>query len=284
MNVDELRAFVTELKKKVSLNDEDIYKLVRVFNHEMLDNVDGPNCTDLEVCSNNCCGIMIDIPDLLARKYIIDNHLKSEIRRGDVFTWKLDINRSTSRCYFFSEKLNGCQIYVDNLDIRPPQCAVYPAGYEEGATKCKSGAGPWLVKNIRKGKECKELMEIYKNYCLDERERMKETLLKSIPSSLREKFAGKLETAPPSSVAGILDTLDGFEPLSAGGKSFSFKRFCEEAKPDCNKEYLQCENVCKEASQAFNRFLLARLPLYIRENDMKEEYLLLELKKIEIKS
>ena len=285
MNTEEVKAIVNELQDKLALDEGDILKLIKVFNHEMLGNVEGPNCTDWNVCSNNCCGIMIDIPDLLARKYIDKNHLQSiEIRRGDIFTWKLNINRITSKCCFFSEEIYGCQIYVDNLDLRPPQCAVYPAGYFEGTNKCKSGAGPWLIKSIRKGKDRKKLMEIFKNYCLDERACMKGILLENIPSLLGEKFAEKLGEVAPSSVAGILDTVEGFEPLPAGGRSFSFKRFCEEEDSKCEQEFLQCKNVCKGASKAFIQFLLKRLPTYIQENDMKEEYLLLELKKIKVKS
>lgn len=285
MNTDEIIAFLKELETKESLTAGDILKVVRVFNHEMLGNVEGPNCTDWNICPNNCCGIMIDIPDLLARKYISRNHLKpEEIRRGDVFTWKLDINRSTSKCCFFSEEIYGCRIYVDDLDIRPPQCAVYPAGYHEGAKKCKSGAGPWLIKSIRKGKACKKLMEIFKNYCLEERARAKDTLLERIPYSFGQDFKEELEKKKPSSIAGILDTVNGFIPLPARGMSFSFKMFCERGKPNCNKDYLECGNVCEEAGKEFIRFLLERLPIYIQEKDMKEEYILIELKDVKAKS
>ncbi|MEX2726919.1 MAG: hypothetical protein Q6353_006680 [Candidatus Sigynarchaeum springense] len=264
------------LESKEILEERDVFELIAAFNHAMLGNVEGPNCTDRSVCNNNCCSIMIDIPHLLAARYIEQGRLGSnDVRRGDVFAWKLNVNPDTNKCTFFSPSLYGCQIYVDDLDTRPPQCAVYPAGYTTGAETCKAGAGPWHVKDKTTGTACERLMAVYKRYCIAERDKLKRDLVKSVTGALEGRFARMLVQEKPSCIAGIKETWAGFEPLLAEGRSLSFKQFCE---PCCSITFLECERTCAAAMDRLLDFLKRTMPAFIVARDMKDEYTFMELK------
>ena len=266
----------SSLEATVNLEEGDVLALIATFNHGMLGNVEGPNCTDRSICNNNCCSIMIDIPHVLARRYIEQERLgPGDVRRGDVFAWKLNVHQDTSKCAFFSPTLYGCRAYVDDLDTRPPQCAVYPAGYTTGAAGCKAGAGPWIVKDEATGVACERLMGVYKRYCLAERDRVKHGLVATIPGALGGRFMQLLGQVSPCSVVGIKETWDGFEPLLAEGRSFSFKQFCE---PGCGTTLLECKQACAAASNRLLDFLKRTMPAFIAGRDMKEEYTFMELK------
>ncbi len=266
------------LEAKAILEEGDVFTLIATFNHGMLGNVDGPNCTDRSICNNNCCSIMIDIPHVLARKYIERERLgPGDVRRGDVFAWTLNVRQDTSKCVFFSPSLYGCRAYVDDLDTRPPQCAVYPAGYTTGAATCKAGAGPWTVKDEATGAACERLMGAYKRFCLAEREQVKRDLVASIHGALGGRFIQLLGQVNPCSVVGIKETWDGFEPLLAEGRSLSFKQFCGRG---CSTAFLECNRACAAASDRLVDFLNRTLPAFIAGRDMKEEYTFMELKEV----
>lgn len=276
MNRTEIDQMANALESMADLDDNVVFPLIGTFNHMMLGNVDGPNCTDRNTCNNNCCSIMIDIPQFLAQKYISAMRLRPiDVRRGDVFAWRLNVNDDTGRCVFFSPEIYGCRIYVGDLDSRPPQCAIYPAGYTTGAVACKAGAGPWNVKDEMIGLACERLMNVYKNYCLAERERVRGELLANLALTLETILTPLLDHVCPSSIAGVKDTWNGFEPLLADGKSLSTRMFC---KQDCSTEFLDCECMCAEALDSFLEFLKKTLPAFIQANDMKEEYTIMELK------
>jgi hypothetical protein len=276
MNRAEIDDVANALETAVELDDAAMFPVIGMFNRAMLGNVDGPNCTDRETCNNNCCSIMIDTPRFLAQKYIDASRLRpADLRRGDAFSWKLNVNDVTGKCVFFSPKLYGCQMYVDDLDARPPQCAIYPAGYTTGAIACKAGAGPWIVKDEMLGASCERLMALYKNYCVAERERDKDALISNVVSMIDTRFVRLLGGTCPSGIAGVKDTWDGLEPLLADGKSLSIRMFCIDG---CPTGFLQCDCMCEGASRAFADFLKDVLPAYIAARDMKEEYTILELK------
>nr|MDO8114801.1 hypothetical protein [Candidatus Sigynarchaeota archaeon] len=277
MDTESINAIASSFEAKGALQDDDVFMLIATFNHEMLGNVvDAPNCTDKQTCKNNCCSIMIDIPHCLAKKYIDDGRLNpDDLRRGDVFAWKLNASTVTSKCVFFSPEIYGCRIYVDDLNSRPPQCAVYPAGYTAGATTCKVGAGPWIVKDEAKGNACKQLMDVYTKFCIEERLRVKEALIKGIAGTGIDNLATALSSLPPWSIAGVKDTWTGLKPLLAEGKSFSFKAFCPAG---CTTDYFACTSLCKVASRDFVQFLNDVLPNLIKDRDMKEDYTIMELK------
>jgi len=218
---------------------------------------------------------MIDIPDCLARQYIERGVLFPEnIRRGDVFAWKLNVSSETSRCCFFSPEIYGCQIYVVALELRPPQCAIYPAGYTTGAVACKAGAGPWVVQDKEKGAACEKLLHVYRDFCLAERETCKHDLISSADYQLRGHFADLAREMPPSSIAGVKDTWHGLEPLEAEGISLTNKHACSGF---CDRPYLECRSVCKPMLDDFIDMLCEVLPAFISARDMKEEYLLRDL-------
>ncbi len=271
-----IEQLASSLEAKANLEEGELFTMIATFNHGMLENVEGPNCTDRSICKNNCCSIMIDIPHVLARRYIEQERLgPGDVRRGDVFAWKLNVRQDTSKCAFFSPALYGCRAYVDDLDIRPPQCAVYPAGYATGAAVCKAGVGPWIVKDVATGAACERLMDVYKRYCLAERDRVKQELVGTIPRALDGRFMHLLGKVSPCSVVGIKETWDGFEPLLAEGRSFSFKQFCEVG---CSKAFLECQQACAAASNRLLDFLKRTMPTFIADRDMKEEYTIMELK------
>jgi hypothetical protein len=266
----------SNLESKANLDEGDILSLISTFNHAMLGNVDGPNCTDRSICKNNCCSIMIDIPHVLARNYIEQGRLgPGDVRRGDVFAWMLNVRSDTNKCAFFSPNIYGCRIYVDDLNTRPPQCAVYPAGYTTGAARCKAGAGPWLVKDVATGIASERLMGAYKKFCLAERDNIKKALVTSIPEAFEGRFLQMLGEVSPCSIVGIKETWFGFEPLLAEGRSFSFKQFCD---PGCVKAFLDCNRACNSAIDRLLAFIKSTMPAFIEKRDMKEEYTLIELK------
>ena len=276
MNAEELKVFVDKLEGIDELQDAEIQELVKILNSCMLGNIIGPDCTDKDVCKDNCCSIMIDVPYILAEKYIDKGYLKpNQLRRGDIFAWKLNISAETDKCVFFSPEIFGCEIYLTNLAIRPPQCTVYPGGYIAGKKSCKGGAGPWKIIDVEVGQLCKKLMEIYKTYSLEERESFKKKLIKDIKSRM-QNLKAKCKKVPPKTIVGIQDTWDGFIPLEAEGRSFAFKKFCG----GCEMEFMNCNNVCDRAADEFIEFLLNILPIYIEQHDMLENYLIMELKRI----
>ncbi|MHA1717702.1 MAG: hypothetical protein ACTSXP_18825 [Promethearchaeota archaeon] len=282
MKFGELESFVKSLENKEALAEYDIFKLINIFNNTMLSNVDGPNCTDRKLCLDNCCNIMIDIPHILAREYIEKNLLSPlDLVRGDVFAWQLNVKPETNRCCFFSDEIYGCTLYVEKLHLRPPQCAVYPAGYVEGAKSCKSNLGPWIVKDARVGELCRRMMNLYKSYCIHEKERIERELIENIPNLFDENFKDSLCSMPPSHITGIKDTWMGFRPLDAEGRSLSFKRFCMLGKTNCHVEFLECQNVCEQVANIFIKKLIEIMPSYLRNHGMKESYLILEIFKQE---
>ena len=142
-----------------------------------------------------------------------------------MFAWKLNVSPLTGRCVYFSPEIYGCQIYVTALDLRPPQSAIYPAGYTTGAAACKA-AGPWIVKDREKGAACEKLLHVYRDFCLAEREYCKQELVSSIDTQLRGHFAELARTLPPSRIVGVKDTWNGLEPLEAEGISLSMRQAC----------------------------------------------------------
>ena len=272
----EIEQVANTLESKDVLDDNVVFPLIGMFNRAMLGNVDGPNCTDRNTCNNNCCSIMIDIPHFLALKYIEAMRLRpADVRRGDAFAWKLNVNEGTGKCVFFSPEMHGCQIYVDDLDSRPPQCAIYPAGYTTGAQACKAGAGPWTVRAEELGHACERLMTIYKDFCVVERERVKDEFLATLESELETRFARLLDHVRPSGIAGVKDTWNGIELLPADGTSLSTRMFCTR---DCPTTFFDCDCMCMAAATSIVAFLKNTLPAFIRANDMKEDYTIMELK------
>nr|MDO8118104.1 hypothetical protein [Candidatus Sigynarchaeota archaeon] len=203
MDSREILELAQRMASKEKLDDHDLLSIVSLFNSEMLGNVDGPDCTDRETCKNNCCGIMIDIPSVLAGQYIAKGYLRDkDIRRGDAFAWKLNVHPGTGRCVFYDPSIHGCKIYVDEIGLRPPQCAIYPAGYTTGAKACKAGAGPWTINDKRKGEACESLLKVYIAACVGERDKYREAFINDSSASLHPAFRDTLRDVKPSRIAG----------------------------------------------------------------------------------
>ncbi|MEJ2252257.1 MAG: hypothetical protein P8Y97_21665, partial [Candidatus Lokiarchaeota archaeon] len=56
--------------KTQNLEGYDIIDLIEEFNSLMSSAISGPNCIDKDVCRGDCCSIEIDIPKVLAKRYI----------------------------------------------------------------------------------------------------------------------------------------------------------------------------------------------------------------------
>ncbi len=265
------------MTSKQSLDDRDVLEMASTFTPEMLGNVDGPDCTDRATCANNCCGIMIDVPGALARHYIRKGYLEArDIRRGDAFAWKLNVNPGTGRCVFYDPAIHGCRIYIEDLASRPPQCAIYPAGYTNGTEKCKAGAGPWIIRDKEKGMACEHLMSVYTANCVREREAVKSHFINDTRAFLHPEFQAMIRESKPSTIAGIQDGWTGLEPMTTNGLSFSVKSLCEAL--DCKEDFLGCERACDRLAGELVEFLLETLPGFVETNDLKEVYSILELK------
>lgn len=252
-----------------------VLEFIATFNEVMLGNVDGPDCIALGTCKDNCCGIMIDVPDVLARTYVERGLLgPGGVRRGDTFAWKLGTRDDTGRCVFYDPVSRGCTIYVKDLATRPPQCAIYPAGYTTGAAACKGGAGPWRVRDVTTGEACERGMQAYASWCLREREAIRASLATTIGARITASIERATPAPPPSAIAGIMDTWDGHAILPAEGRSLAFKRFCT----GCDAGFLECKAACPAALERFAGFMTGGIGRCLRDPDgLRETYTIVGL-------
>ncbi|MBD3188104.1 hypothetical protein GF325_14805 [Candidatus Bathyarchaeota archaeon] len=277
MSRDEVESCLDAWRDRTDLSKDDMFHLIKIFNRAMLSNVTGPDCTDRMVCQDNCCSIMIDIPDFLAWAYVEGGYLEPhQIRRGTVFAWTLSVDPVWSDCVFLDRDSRKCRIYVENLDIRPPQCAVYPAGFIKGNQSCKGKAGPWTIIDIHVGNACKELMEIYKMHALREFKMMERSIVETLTARLKPVMQ-EIACFRPSKIAGIRDAWEGFTILEAEGISLSLSRICRRVNPKCITPFTTCKSLCNQVASFFEENIPNALATIIQEDGMKEKYLLKDL-------
>ena len=263
---------------------EHILGLVNEYNTLMKEAITGPNCIDPQVCHADCCHIMIDIPKLLAEYYIQKGYARKEdFCRGDLFSFKINVNSSNSKCIFYNKELNGCSLH--KTMHKPPQCWIYPTGFtndpgeekkfaDDGSIKCKI-AGGWKIIDAKKTTKAKSLFNEYVTYC--EKEFASETVLEKFKTRLEPLFKS-LEECSPKSVAGIVDGWDRFTILKSEGISLKLKSLCDQISEDtCNCEYMECRNVCNEIIDLLRRDLLNDVSNFTQIRGPKSSYSFLEL-------
>jgi Fe-S-cluster containining protein len=265
-------------------SSDQILKLVNKYNVLMNEAIIGPNCVDPHICHADCCHIMIDVPKILAEYYIEHNYAKKEdFVRGDLFSFKIAINTSDSKCIFYDKALNGCSIH--HTLHKPPQCWIYPTGFspepgeekifaEDGTIKCKIAAG-WKIIDIERAALAKLLFDKYVKFC--ENEFVKETSKEKIKQRLKSVFA-EMGNCAPKSIAGIVDGWTNFSILKAEGISLKLKKLCNEIPNEiCNCDYLDCKKVCDRVIEKLHHTLLDQITKYIESNGPKNSYSFLEL-------
>jgi hypothetical protein len=253
-----------------------ILALVKDFNENIKDAIEGPNCIDPNICKGDCCFIHIDIPKALAQ-YFIENEwaMEDNFERSDTFSFQIAVDLSRLKCVFFDKDINGCSLHTSGM--KPPQCWVYPTGLDVGDVKhsCKCAKG-WDIKDPEKVTNCKHILEEYVNFCKEEfkEQNSKSEIEKRLSSLTIEHF----KKYSPRSIAGIKDGWSSFEILENEGFGISMKPYCDAKSSDCNKNYFECEFLCEDVAKELFELINNNLFLFISKNGAKGSYLLTELK------
>lgn len=257
----------------------DILTIIREFNSLMASAIQGPNCIDEKICHGDCCHIHIDIPKILA-EYYIDNKLatKDDFIRGEIFAFALAVRPENSKCVFYDKQLNGCLLHSSGM--KPPQCWIYPTGFnneigeekqfaDDGTIKCKRSSG-WWVKDTDKTKKAHQLLQDYIKYSEHELlEENSQSKIKERFNSLRVSFS---KTAPKK-IAGLVDQWDHFSPLYAEGTCLKLKRYCDRINhKDQQCIFLECNKVCDDVLNHLVEDLEKEIIEYIKKNGPKQTY------------
>lgn len=268
----------------MDLSKEHILGLVNEYNILMKDAIIGPNCIDPKICNAHCCHIMIDIPRLLAEYYIEKGYAKKEdFSRGDLFSFKINVNSSNSKCLFYNKESNGCSLHMTMH--KPPQCWIYPTGFsndpgeekkfaDDGTIRCKIATG-WKIIDEGKTLKSKVLFDEYVAYC--ECEFTLETTKERIQKRLEHVFDA-MKAYSPKSIAGVIDGWDQFSVLQSEGISLKLKSLCDQiSRDECNCEYMECKEVCNKIIDFIRRDLLDQIIYFTKFKGSKSSYSFLEL-------
>ncbi|MHA1104994.1 MAG: YkgJ family cysteine cluster protein [Promethearchaeota archaeon] len=256
------------------------WDIIRKFNTLMKEAIEGPDCTNPDLCKGDCCSIKIDIPKVLAEEYI-NKSLATEIDfiRSNIFSFHLRFDEYTGKCFFFDKQINGCKIH--NSGIKPPQCWIYPAGFSNPENKdisCKKLPG-WKIINPEKALKAEKLLKKYIFLCQLEARRERANILKRVGSNngkeplyISEILKNSIKSIPPSSIGGFKDGWDHLEILSAEGLSFQMKKFCLRVNPDCKylpDDYFECKNTCDIVALEIIQFLQKNLLKFVKSHGLE---------------
>jgi len=259
------------------------WNVVKKYNTLMSSAIEGPDC--LNICHGDCCSIKIDIPKILAEKYIKKGFAKKrDFIRSDVFSFKLRFDEKKAKCFLFDTNINGCLVH--NSGIKPPQCWIYPTNFSNPDNKeisCKKTNG-WKIVDSYKSKEAEELLQYYIFLCKLEAKREVGNVKKRLSNSISEKTLEiSLKNASPHEVSGFRDTWDCISILPAEGYSLQLKKYCQSTNLQC--DFLKCSSVCDLVSIDLINFLQQNLDDYIKSPDYgpdtEGEYPIIKLKKFE---
>ncbi len=241
------------------------WNIVKKFNSLMASAIQGPNCTDPNLCKGDCCSIEIDVPKVLAQEYIKRGYaLESDFIRSDVFTFKLRFDEHTRKCFLFDPKLNGCNVHTTG--IKPPQCWIYPTKFkakDNSDIKCKK-LGGWRIINSEKTKMAEDLLKYYNFLCqLEANKELKGVKSRIISSNIETK----MRSIPPSHLGGFIDKWKGIDILSAEGISLQMKKFCSKFNHSCNhikeKRFLDCTLICEKIADMLKSYIIKKLPNFV---------------------
>lgn len=252
------------------VNDK-FWQIVRRFNDLMSSAIEGPDC--LSICHSDCCSIKIDVPKILAQKYIEKGYAsKEDFNRGDIFSFKLRFDDITGKCFLYNKKINGCTVHTSG--IKPPQCWIYPTKFSNPDNKqisCKKANG-WKIIDSEKTKEAERLLNYYTFLCqLEAKKELKGIIKRFNDNSSRTHLIGLLKKIPPSQMAGFKDTWDSIIPLPAQGISLHMKKFCEKFNENCGFNYLECNSICNEVIQGLLEFIQHNLYKFVQKNGPDNE-------------
>ncbi|TFF93775.1 MAG: hypothetical protein EU543_02840 [Promethearchaeota archaeon] len=244
------------------MNYDNFWVLIRSFNELMKDSISGPDCTDPSICLGNCCGIQIDVPKILAQKYIELGYAKKEdFIRSNIFSFKLRFDDKKAKCFLFDPDINGCSVH--HTGIKPPQCWIFPTGFnnKNQNIKCKRTDG-WRINDFKKTKKAESLLQKYNQLCFHEAkvemDKVTERIENSLRASEKMNIINKLGSYKPSELGGFQDSWDSIILLPAEGISLQMKKFCLKKNPKCKflpDNFLDCEYICKDVGIALIKFL-----------------------------
>ena len=260
-----------------------ILENIKEYNQLMKNSIEGPNCIDPKICRGDCCHIHIDIPKILV-EYYLDNNLATieDFERGNIFSFRIAVRASDSKCVFYCEEINGCKLHFSGM--KPPQCWIYPTGFSNeetedkkmdpnGTIACKK-IGGWRINDEKKTQKASELLKIYTEF--SESEFINENISKPIKIRL-ENLKEKLIKCAPKEIAGIQDSYSEYQPLSAEGFCLRLKKHCEMKENAHNCSFFSCNKICDLVAKKICEDLPAQLLKYIEKNGPKKEYSFFEL-------
>ena len=258
------------------------WDVVKKFNSLMKSAIEGPNC--LQICSGDCCSIQIDVPKILAEKYIKLGYAnENDFIRGDIFSFKLRFDEDKGKCFLFDKSINGCIVHDSQIKI--PQCWIYPTNFDNFDNKeisCKRAKG-WKILDPIKTKKAEKLLKYYIFLCqLEARKEAKAIQYRLDDILCRKRLLKLLMQTSPSNLAGFKDTWDCITILSAQGVSLQMKKICKKYNSKCKyfeHNFLDCRNICDKVANGLIEFLQQNLIRYIKKNgvDSEGEYSFIKL-------
>ncbi|MFX1277632.1 MAG: hypothetical protein ACFFAT_21645 [Promethearchaeota archaeon] len=270
--------------------NEMFWSIIKRYNALMNFAIEGPNCIDPNICRGDCCSIKIDVPKVLAKKYIKRGYAtKEDFIRSDIFSFQLRFDEETGKCFLFDKEINGCRVH--NSEIKPPQCWIYPTNFsnlENKEINCKRANG-WKIANSTKTLAAEKLLKKYIFLCQLEARKELGMINERIGKNhtkrakkLIKVLKKKIKETSPSQLGGFKDTWDSFEILPAEGLSLQMKNFCFLNNKECqyqSADFLECKNICDRIADGLIHFLHHRLFDFVKKEgpDSNGEYPLYKL-------
>lgn len=262
------------------LHNQLFWVIIRKFNTLMNEAIEGPDCTDLDLCKGDCCSIKIDVPKVLAEEYInISLATETDFIRSNVFSFHLRFDEHTGKCFFFDKPINGCKIH--NSGIKPPQCWIYPTNFSiprNESISCKKLPG-WKIMNPEKTLEAEKLLKNYVFLCQLEARKEFHKVIERIGMRdgkdsliLLENLKNNIKSVPPSNIGGFKDGWDHLEILSAEGLSFQMKKICLRVNAECKylpNDYFECNNTCDIVALEIIQFLQKNLLKFLKSQGLE---------------
>ncbi|MHA1730589.1 MAG: hypothetical protein ACTSU5_01530 [Promethearchaeota archaeon] len=253
--------------------DPEVLDLVREFNDLMREGVVGPNCVAKGACDpvHNCCSIHIDVPRALVDLYLSRGELGEDqiIRRGP-FGFELGVDPESIKCVLLDQSTGGCRLHSTGL--KPPQCWIYPTGFDGGRKTCKMGHA-WDFPDDRARERARELFERYNEIASRQgSEEWRRVAAWFDDERILRAFQATLTRTPPREVAGICLSFRTLEVLPSEGSSLSLKRFCDELRPNCDEVFLECPSTCSDVARAVVEYTRNRVKALVLAGSFRESF------------
>ena len=236
----------------------------------MKDAIDGPDCTNPELCKGDCCSIKIDIPKILAREYIKKTYAnETDFVRSNLFSFHIKFNEKIGKCTLFDKKINGCRVH--HSGIKPPQCWIYPTNFrnEQDNIQCKKLPG-WKIIDQKKASKAEDLLKYYIFLCKLEAKREIKDIYKRILEN-RQDLLTRIKNYSPSSIRGFQDGWNHLEILPAEGFSLQMKKFCARYNSKCkylSNQFLECEETCDVIANSLIENLINNIVHILKEEEL----------------